>query len=76
MASAAANGYYGLDDRDLKIATLELLCEGGGGGGGTTQVYTGNGAPAIVPAATAAIYIQKDSVPAGILWLWYDAAWH
>lgn len=34
MAQAAANGYYGLDDRSLKIAILQLLCSGGGGGGG------------------------------------------
>ena len=28
MRAAAANGYYGLDERDLKIAMLQLLCSG------------------------------------------------
>lgn len=31
MAAAAANGYYGLDHRELKMALLQLLCSGGSG---------------------------------------------
>lgn len=34
MAAAAAGGYYGLEDRSLKMAILYMLCIGGAGGAG------------------------------------------
>lgn len=76
MAQAAANGYYGLDDRSLKIAILQLLCSGGGGGASGGGVTAGAGAPSSVPASGAALYIQTDSVPPGIIWEYYSGTWH
>ncbi len=43
-----------------------------------SQVFSGNGDPTgvIVPTCDTAFYTQKDSVPAGVIWNWYDGVWH
>lgn len=50
----------------------------GSGISGVTGVYSGNGDPngVVTPAGGAALYIQKDSVPAGQVWWWDGAAWN
>ena len=76
MAAAAANGYYGLDDRDLKIALLQLLCSssGGVGSGGVT---CGTGVPTSVPSGGCGIYIQTDSLPLpGAYWSYFNGQWN
>lgn len=77
-----------LPDGQLQILELQLLCEisstlsgGGGGGGGTVfcqSNFAGNGDPTgvVFPACDVAFYTQKDSVPAGVIWNWYDGVWH
>lgn len=49
-----------------------------GGTGGDTQIFSGAGSPdgVIFPTATDALYFQTDSVPAGIMWSYYEGAWH
>lgn len=67
MAAAAANGYYGLSDRNLKIALLQLMCSGSTGGGGAVGgVTNGNGAP--TAATTGNLYVQWDSIPPNVVW--------
>jgi hypothetical protein len=50
----------------------------GGGGGGDTQIFSCAGSPVgvIFPTATDALCFQTDSVPAGIMWSYYEGAWH
>jgi len=45
---------------------------------GAQQVFSGNGSPegVVTPTGDEAFYVQKDSVPAGLIWSWYDSAWH
>jgi len=48
LAQAASNGFFALQDRELRISVLQLLCNGGGGGGGGSAqlvTYT-SGSPA------------------------------
>jgi hypothetical protein len=61
LAQAAANGYYNLDSRNLKIALLQLLCDGGGGGGGGGVTSLNGLTAAVLLAAGANITIT----PAG-----------
>lgn len=60
---------------DMKLAVLISLVSsitgGGSGGGGSTSVVSrGNGEP--TAATPGFLYLQLDSVPAGIIW-WKDA---
>ena len=48
----------------------------GGGGGGAQDVFTGTGNPTVTPSTSAALYIQQDSIPPGIIWQWYGGVWH
>lgn len=73
------------NDLYVKIAGVQQLGwrkagKAGSGGGctSTSSVLSGNGSPVgvITPAAISAFYIQKDSTPPGIIWAWYDSAWH
>lgn len=50
-----------------------LTAVNAGGGAGAGGMYSGHGAPAIVPAQTVALYIDLDS---DTLYWWYSAAWH
>jgi hypothetical protein len=68
LTAAAANGYFGLEDRGLKIAILQMLCAGGAG-----QIYSGSGEPTVTPSASQALYINTDD---GTLRSWYSNAWH
>jgi len=58
LTNACTYGYAGLSDRDLKIATLVLLCDGGAGGGGGEG---GSGDPeGVVTAAVGTTYVNTD----------------
>jgi len=72
MTNACTYGYTGLSDRDLKIATLVLLCEGGSGGGVTCGDYSG-GEPSFTPTSDCALAIDTST---GTLWQYYNSAWH
>lgn len=66
-------------ERLLLVKILNATNAGGGGGaGGVTAgtVDAGNGPPTSVPTTNGALYIQKDSVPPGQLWSFYDNQWH
>lgn len=66
-----------IPDGLYEAAMISVLCQisaGGGVGGG--NVTTGNGAPTSTPGSSAAIYLQQDSVPPGVIWEWYGGAWH
>jgi len=69
MASAASAGYYGLEDRSLKMAILYMLCQGGAGG----ILTSGVGEPTSTPSSSLAIYINTTD---GSLRTWYGGAWH
>lgn len=85
-------GYQDLDTNDMwvkfagvqkvgwhKVGKVPVTVTASGTGGlAFVQVFSGNGSPVgvVAPMATAAFYIQKDSEPPGILWSWYDSAWH
>jgi hypothetical protein len=67
----------------LELFELALLSQiasgtGGGGGSGGGGVTAGNGAPTSTPTSSGALYIQQDSVPAGLIWEWYGSpgSWH
>jgi hypothetical protein len=50
-----------------------------GESGGVTRVFAGTGSPVdvIYPSDESAIlYTQTDSVPPGLIWQYYDGAWH
>lgn len=72
MSNACTYGYVGLSDRDLKIATLVLLCNGGGGGGITCGNYSG-GAPTFTPTNGCAAAVDTSN---GSIWYYYSGAWH
>ncbi len=61
---------------------ISLVCQilnGGGGGGVFCQSnFVGNGDPTgvVFPSCDVAFYTQRDSVPAGVIWNWYDGVWH
>lgn len=48
---------------------------GGANSGGSGTNGAGNGAPTGT-AAEGSIYIQKDSIPAGLIWEYYNGSWH
>jgi hypothetical protein len=83
LQSACDNGFAALSDRDLKVATLQLLCSGGGGGGGSIQMYStlasDPNAALIVPddPTKAAQFYQDPSVTPYNWWNWSKAtqAW-
>lgn len=67
LTDACTNGFGSLSDRDLKIAILQLLCDGGGGGGGgSTEVYFVAGDPNGVQTATRPAIAYSAT---GGLWL-------
>ena len=60
---------------------ISLSCQiltGGGTGGGCGSTFSGDGDPTgvVFPDCDTAFYVQKDSVPTGIIWSWYDGVWH
>ena len=75
IATAMANGYAGLSDRDLKMALVAAACAGGGGSGG--GVTCGAGAPVAAPASGCGLYIDSNT---GTLYEYYDSGgggtWH
>ena len=72
MAAAACYACVPPHQRDLlEIVLLSQLATTGGGG-----ATAGNGVPTFTPGSDAALYIQKDSVPPGLVWAWYDGVWH
>ena len=54
------------------LVSLAMQIVSGGGAG----VACGNGAPTSTPSSSCAFYIQTDGVPAGVIWEWYNGAWH
>lgn len=75
MSDACTYGYTGLSDRDIKIATLVLLCNGGGGGGGggvSCGNYSG-GQPTFTPSTSCAVAIDTSD---GTIYWYYSGAWH
>ncbi|HUD75823.1 MAG TPA: hypothetical protein VMQ76_12185 [Terracidiphilus sp.] len=90
VEAAPGTGYTDSNNNDLyvKVAGVQTLGwrrvgkspSSGGGGGSATPIsaFTGNGSPVgvVTPSAMAAFYTQKDSSPPGLVWSWYDDAWH
>jgi len=76
MQEAAANGYYGLGDRDLKIATLQLICSlSTSGSSGGSCLSRSVGPPVTAPAVGCPVAINITDTGA---WYWYDtgaSAW-
>ncbi len=53
--AAAANGYYALEDRSIKMAILYMLCSSGAGGAG----LSGSGSPqGVVSANPGQTYVD------------------
>lgn len=65
-------GYAALSERDLMECIVASACAGGSGGG----TNGGTGVPTSTPSTPYALYIQTDSVPAGLIWEYYSGAWH
>lgn len=64
---------------DMKLAVLISLVDQITGGSSTINIFgviCGTGPPVLIPKTGCGIYIQTDSVPPGIMWLYYDGAWH
>jgi hypothetical protein len=56
LSTAAANGYFGLDDRSLKIAALQLLCSAS-----NVTPTSGTGSPeGVVTGDPGRTYSQTD----------------
>lgn len=59
------------------MVELQLLCEilSSVTAGGGSAIFAGNGNPAgvVTPTESAALYIDKDT---GVIYQWYDSAWH
>jgi len=60
-------------ERVLEAKILQVL-NNNGGGTGTGTVSSGNGAPSSTPTS-AALYVQLDSTPPGVIWYWNGSAW-
>jgi hypothetical protein len=71
MTNACTYGYTGLSDRDLKIATLVLLCDGGSGGGLTCGDYSG-GTPDFTPSSGCGLAFDTSN---DSLWAYRSGAW-
>lgn len=71
IATAMANGYGGMSDRDLKMALLASACAGGGSSG--SGVSCGAGAPVAAPSGNCGLYIDTNT---GDLYEYYSGAWH
>lgn len=67
IATAMSNGYAGMSERDLKMATVASACASTGGGGGSGQIvyYTGTdpNSDGVLPANqnAAAIAVKPGS---------------
>jgi len=62
LAQAAAGGFFGCQDRELRIAIIQLLCNGGGG---STQLI--NRFASVASSGTGATQLYSDSIPANTL---------
>ena len=72
ISTAMAAGYARLSERDLMECIVASACAGGSGGG----TNGGTGVPTATPSTPYALYIQTDSVPPGLIWEYYNGAWH
>lgn len=62
-----------MTEKQLLAALVYIQCTGGGGG----SVECGTGAPITPPSGTCGFYIQTDSTPnAGVIWEYFNGAWH
>jgi len=59
-----------------RMLLVKLILASGAPVSGVTGVYSGAGAPGIVPAGTSAVYFQTDSNPPGLQWNYYGGSWH
>ncbi len=58
------------------IALANQIAGGAGSGGAVGFVTCGTGAPTSTPASGCGLYVQTDSIPAGIIWQYYNGSWH
>jgi hypothetical protein len=65
LASAASNGYYGLDSLNLKMCILQLLCLTTTGASAT---LTGTGSPVgvVTPTFVGQLYTDQNGPPYGL----------
>lgn len=68
---SGANGYMLLL---MELALLNRLVDSATALSG--NVTCGTGAPTVAPASGCGLYVQTDSVPAGVIWQYYGGAWH
>lgn len=62
LSQAATNGFFALQDRDLRISILQLLCSGGAG-----SVQLVSRFASVATSGTGATPLYSDSIPANTL---------
>lgn len=73
LATAYSNGYAGMSERDLKMATVASACAGGGSGGGLTCGNYAGGQPSFTPSTGCGIGLDTSN---GRPWWYYSGSWH
>jgi hypothetical protein len=59
----------------ILISLLNQIASGGSIGGGGS-VTCGTGVPTSTPSSGCGYYTQTDSIPPGLIWQYYNGAWH
>ena len=77
LNSARCYECYGANGYMLQLMELALLSQiATSSSSSAGAVSCGTGAPSAAPAGGCGVYIQTDSVPAGLIWEYYSGAWH
>lgn len=72
IAGVQAMGWKLVGKKSLPVVNVDVSVAG------LENMFVGNGSPVgvIIPTTASAKYTQRDSVPPGAVWDWYDGAWH
>jgi hypothetical protein len=67
-----------IGDTKRMLMVKDLIADNGGTGSGGVGLFSGNGSPVgvIFPTTDTALYLQKDSTPAGLIWSYFSGTWH
>ncbi len=60
-------------DFDLSACIAQLLCDISAGSSGSTSITIGAGPPVAAPVGSNGFYVDSNT---GILYVYYNAAWH